>query len=76
MRFDAIVMDIEGAESTVLRESEQVLKRVNWLLIEFHPSFTGESEVTSLRQLLTGSGFVGIAREMQTELFIRQPNVG
>ena len=71
LKFDALVVDIEGAESDFIRENRAALKRMDFILIEFHPSAVGETEVSFLRGILIGCGLQKVDQKLTTEVYRR-----
>ena len=62
---------IEGAESDFIRENRAALKRMEFILIEFHPSAVGETEVSFLRGILIGCGLQKVDQKLTTEVYRR-----
>jgi len=71
INFDALVMDIEGAESDFIRENREALHRMNFVLVEFHPSVVGETEVSYLRGILIDCGLQKLDQKLTTEVYRR-----
>jgi FkbM family methyltransferase len=55
--IDLIKMDIEGAEVAVLRDCEDVLSKVNNIVVEYHSSYQNEQHLGELLNLLKQKGF-------------------
>ena len=71
MRFDALVMDIEGAESEFIRQNAAILRQVRFIMVEFHPSIVGEAEVSALRKTLMDCGLEKAGQRLETEVYKR-----
>lgn len=72
LTFDAIVMDIEGGEASFIAENADKLRRVRFLMVEFHPSLIGEGAVAHLRGLLAGAGLKKTDAMLATEVYTRR----
>jgi FkbM family methyltransferase len=71
MRFDALVMDIEGGEYRLLQENSERLLSLNAAIIEFHPGLIGESKTAELYQLLAGAGLHKVDEMLTTQAWLR-----
>jgi FkbM family methyltransferase len=71
LNFDALVMDIEGAENDFIRENREALQRMEFILVEFHPSVIGETEVSILRGILIECGLQKVDQKLTTEVYQR-----
>ena len=69
IRFDTLIMDIEGAESALLRENVSFLQRLNLLIVEFHPALIGDGEVSQLRAILASAGLRCVERGIDVEAY-------
>jgi FkbM family methyltransferase len=69
--FDALVIDIEGAESDFIRENKAKLQEIELVVIEFHPHISGEGEVGFLREILTECGLRKVDQRLTTEVYRR-----
>jgi FkbM family methyltransferase len=72
LKFDALVMDIEGSESEFIRDNRATLQRMHFIMVEFHPSLIGEAEVGVLRQILIESGLDKVDQRLTSEVFQRR----
>ena len=71
IEFDAVVMDIEGAEAAFIEDHPDALRRMAFLMIEFHPESLGESRVDRLRALLRDAGLRKTDEMLTTEVYVR-----
>ena len=71
LKFDALVMDIEGAESDFIRENRTALQRMDFILVEFHSGVIGENEVSFLRGILIECGLRKVDQRLTTEVYRR-----
>jgi FkbM family methyltransferase len=55
--FTALVMDVEGAEATVLLGSDWTWKALRLIVVEMHPSITGQDAYERMGEELTAAGF-------------------
>ena len=70
----AIVMDIEGGELDVFREEiDLIARRVEQILVEFHPQTTSVHAVDDAIRALQSAGFEVAHQEATTRLFQRKP---
>lgn len=58
LRFNAIVMDIEGAEWSVITENRQAFSRIDTLILENHPHITGPEKMRDYEEILHEAGLV------------------
>jgi FkbM family methyltransferase len=72
MAFDAVIMDIEGGEAAFIADHLPQLRRLGFLMIEFHPDSLGDAEVGDLRAALQGIGLHQIDRMLTTEVYVRR----
>lgn len=65
MRFDALVMDIEGGELDFLRENRDKLKELNVVFMEVHPhpEILSQEDVAECLSILTESGLEKVVDE-------------
>ncbi|MBV6443360.1 MAG: FkbM family methyltransferase [Haliscomenobacteraceae bacterium CHB4] len=65
MKFDALVMDIEGGELDFLRENAEKLKELNVIFMEVHPhrDILSNDEVAECRTILERSGLEKVVDE-------------
>lgn len=58
IKFDTLIMDIEGAELEFLRENRQWLRRIDTVFMEIHPHADNlsDEEVAECRQILEEAG--------------------
>jgi len=71
IEFDAVVMDIEGAEAAFIEDHPDALRRMAFLMIEFHPEALGENRVDRLRALLRDAGLRKADEMLTTEVYVR-----
>ena len=64
-------MDIEGAEAAFIEDHPDALKRMAFLMIEFHPEALGEGRVERLRGLLRDAGLRKTNQMLTTEVYVR-----
>jgi len=66
----ALVCDIEGAESRLIRDELETLQsRVETMIVEFHPKITGPDDVENSRRLLAERGFQQVWTGLDTQVF-------
>ena len=56
-KVDFLKIDIEGAESTVLADCNDLLKNVERIFIEYHSTINSEQQLDSILSTLTKNGF-------------------
>jgi FkbM family methyltransferase len=56
LRFDALVMDIQGGEHGFFEENRELLKRCRCVVLEFHPHIIGERRCEQSRVLMRQAG--------------------
>jgi FkbM family methyltransferase len=56
-KVDFLKIDIEGAESTVLEDCDDLLKNVDRIFIEYHSEIDHEQHLDSILSILTRNGF-------------------
>jgi FkbM family methyltransferase len=71
LTFDAIVMDIEGGEASFIAENIDRLRRIEFLMVEFHPDILGERSVDQLRSALKAVGLEKVDDMLATEIYMR-----
>lgn len=71
LRFDALVMDIEGGELEVLRENEELLGRLRFALVELHDFIIGDDAVRECEQRLRDAGLTRVASDGQSSAWLR-----
>ena len=71
LRFDTIVLDIEGAEIEFIAEYDSILPRVNTIIVEFHPSIVGEDKTRDARGRIIGAGLKSVGKMLEVEAFVR-----
>ncbi|WP_424135877.1 hypothetical protein [Roseomonas chloroacetimidivorans] len=74
LRFDAYVMDIEGGEIEFIATQAARLARARFVLLEFHPAFTGQAACDAARAGLAAAGLVRRARFVHAEAWTRPPS--
>jgi FkbM family methyltransferase len=65
MKFDALVMDIEGGELDFLRENREKLKELNVIFMEVHPhpEILSQQDVAECLSILEAAGFEKVVDE-------------
>lgn len=65
MKFDALVMDIEGGELDFLRENRDKLKELNVIFMEVHPhpEILSQQDVAECLSILESAGFEKVVDE-------------
>jgi FkbM family methyltransferase len=71
LRFDALVMDIEGGEYNLLHENCDRLSSLNAAIIEFHPDLVGEAKTGQLYQLMNDAGLRKVDQMLTTSAWLR-----
>jgi FkbM family methyltransferase len=71
LRFDALVMDIEGGEYNVLHENSDRLASLSAAIIEFHPDLIGEARTAQLYRLMSDAGLRKVDEMLTTQAWIR-----
>ena len=64
-------MDIEGAEAAFIEDHPDALRRMEFLMLEFHPEALGEDRVDRLRALLRDAGLRKTDEMLTTEVYVR-----
>jgi len=72
IKFDTLIMDIEGGEAEFIPENLHLLRHFDLIMLEFHPTILGEDGVARLRGLLATCGMVRIDQMRGTEVFKRK----
>jgi FkbM family methyltransferase len=68
-RPDAVIMDVEGAETDLLTHSR--LAGIKHIVVEIHPHITGEKPVSDMLSYLEGHGFERKSQQHKTWLLSR-----
>ncbi|MFN0014157.1 MAG: FkbM family methyltransferase [Saprospiraceae bacterium] len=65
IKFDTLIMDIEGAELVFLRENRQWMRQIETVFMEIHPhsDLLSDSDVAECRQILEEAGLRIVATE-------------
>jgi FkbM family methyltransferase len=71
LRFDTLVMDIEGAEYSVLNENSKLLPSLNTAIIEFHPWLIGNIKTGQLYRLMSEAGLRKVDEMSSTQAWVR-----
>jgi FkbM family methyltransferase len=71
MKFDTLVMDIEGGEFELLRENASRLRTINTAIIEFHEDLIGQTNTEQLYQLLSDAGLCKTDELLTTQVWLR-----
>ncbi len=69
--FNALIMDVEGAEGVVLEEAQDLLSNYRLAVIEFHDSIIGEAKTAACRQILAKAGLKLVGKAGSTEAWQR-----
>jgi FkbM family methyltransferase len=75
---DFLKIDIEGAESTVLEDCDELLINVHRIFIEFHSRINNEQRLDSILSILTKNGFRYYMQSdiiFNTEPFIQRASI-
>jgi FkbM family methyltransferase len=74
LRFDTLIMDIEGGELTFLRENRTWLRQIQTLFIEVHPEegMLSPEEVKECRQIVEAAGLQLRVEDGQIWVFTRK----
>lgn len=75
MKFDALIMDIEGGELDFLRENAEKLKELNVIFMEVHPhkDILSNDEVAECRTILERSGLEKAVDENNFWVYKKRP---
>ena len=76
-KIDFLKMDIEGAEYAVLKDIRDQLYLINHLFIEYHGSFSQNSELIEILKIINAAGFTFYIKEAANIFpmpFIAKPN--
>ena len=71
LRFDALVVDIEGAEHAFFAENAALVGRARVVLVEFHPQIIGEESCEESRLRLRAAGLQPCDRQGSVEAWSR-----
>lgn len=76
LKFDALVMDIEGGELDFLRENRAWLKNLNLIFMEVHPhkDILTKEEVAECLTILEAAGFAKEVDESNFWILVRRNN--
>ena len=66
---NVLVIDAEGAEVELLRRAD--LTNIRAIIVEFHPSFTGESGILEAKETLAAQGFESVMTYAENVMFVR-----
>jgi hypothetical protein len=67
--FDAIVLDIEGAEIAFITEYEDVLPRIDMMIVEFHPNNLGDDAINEAKDRLSHAGLQHVGKMLDVKAF-------
>lgn len=70
--FDALIIDVEGAELDILNQSQDLMKKYRVVIVEFHPWIIGEEKIQLCRQILKNAGFKMSGSSGSTEAWLRE----
>ncbi|MSX02817.1 MAG: hypothetical protein F2813_06610, partial [Actinobacteria bacterium] len=71
MRFDALVMDIEGGELQFMRENPALLRQLNFVSVEFHESIILSAGIAECEQLMASAGLVHAETVAECAVWLR-----
>ncbi|MHC4216477.1 MAG: FkbM family methyltransferase [Planctomycetota bacterium] len=74
--FNALVMDIQGAEIDVMKMTGDILNNYRLLIIEWHESITGAQAVKDYRAILQRCGFTLSRQSVRLRLGSGRPHEG
>jgi FkbM family methyltransferase len=69
--FTALIIDIEGSELEVFKDSLEILRRLRVVIVELHEFAIGDDGVERCRELLRNSGLKFARREGICEAWVR-----
>jgi FkbM family methyltransferase len=61
LRFDALVMDIQGGEHGFFQENPELIARCRCVVLEFHPHIIGERRCEESRTIMRAAGLRPVA---------------
>lgn len=76
LRFDAVVMDIQGAEHLVLQENPELLSQCRCVIVELHPHIIGEGKCEECRELMKAHGLQLAERYGLVEAWVHPDRAG
>ncbi|WP_159578823.1 FkbM family methyltransferase [Marinoscillum sp. 108] len=71
LKFNVLLMDIEGAEYTLIEENLEFLKGLRLLIIEFHPNIMEHLDTEKYHRYLEEIGFEFAEKIEKTSVYIR-----
>lgn len=71
LKFSVLLMDIEGAEYTLIEENLEFLKGLRLLIIEFHPNIMEHLDTEKYHRYLEEIGFKFAEKIEKTSVYIR-----
>jgi FkbM family methyltransferase len=71
LRFDALVMDIQGGEHAFFEENRELIARCRCVVLEFHPHIIGERRCEESRALMRAAGLRQVAVSGLVEAWCR-----
>ena len=71
MRFDALVMDIEGGELQFMRENPALLRQLNFVSVELHESVIGSAGIAECEQLMASAGLAHAETVAECAVWLR-----
>ena len=66
-----LIVDIEGSESVLLSISPQFPKYIDLIIIEFHPSIYGNKIMDKMIEVIKGSNFIFLEKNLDVYVFRR-----
>lgn len=73
VRFDTLILDIEGGELEFLTENADRLDDVNLIILELHRNILSVDQVSTCTSILEGAGLKRLDSMAETEVWARQP---
>ena len=71
LRFNALVMDIEGGELAFLLENPTLLSRLNFVCVELHEFAIGKEGVATCRRILANAGLRPVGGDAASSAWLR-----
>jgi len=75
IKFNAVIMDIEGGELSFIEENGSFLGGVDLLIVEFHHQVIGD-DVTRAADMLRDHGFINIETTGSSEVWTKPSRLG
>lgn len=71
LRFDTLVLDIQGAEDEFLHDNQDLLSRCRCVVLELHPHIIGAKRCEACRQVMRANGLSLAERDGLVEAWTR-----